>query len=79
MRKKSKNTIQYIISDGILTPYLKDHTFSDQRLRPLGHADSQRNTGKSTCGVIILNMLKEKSLFRQSREKVFWQLLIVSC
>ena len=70
-----KNTIQYIGWDS--KPYLKVNMFSGQRLRPLGHADSQLN--KSNYGVIILNMHKEKSLFRQSRERVFWQLLIVSC
>ena len=44
---------------------------------PLGHAYSQRN--KTNYDIIILNMFKEKSLSRQSRERVFWQLLIVSC
>ena len=43
----------------------------------IGHADSQRN--KANYGVIILNMLKEKSFFCQSCEMVFLQLLIVSC
>ena len=57
--------------------YLKDNMFSSQCLRPLGHADSQRSN--PNYDVIILNMLKEKSLSRQSRERVFWQLLIVSC
>ena len=42
MRKKIyKNTIQYIRWDS--NPYLKDNTFSDQRLRLLGHAYSQHN------------------------------------
>ena len=47
--------------------------FEPQRLRPLDHADSQHN--KPNYYVIILNMLKEKSLSRQSRERIFWQLL----
>ena len=44
---------------GDLNLYLKDNTYrySNQLLRPLGHADSQRN--KSNYDVIILNMLKE--------------------
>ena len=32
----------------------------------------------SNYDVVILNMLKEKSLSRQSRERVFWQLLVDS-
>ena len=40
--------------------YLNDNTFLSQRLRPLSHADSQRNN--SNYDVIILNMLKEKTL-----------------
>ena len=67
--------MQYIRWDSNL--YLKDSMFSNQRLSPLGDAESQRN--KLNYYIIILNMLKEKSLSRQSREKVFWQLLIVSC
>ena len=69
-KKKYKNTIQYIRWDS--NPYLKDNTFSDQRLRPLSHADSQYN--QSNYDIIILDMLKEKFLFRQSCERVFWQL-----
>ena len=64
--------IQYIRWD--LNLYLKDNMFSGQRLGQFGHADSQRN--KSNYNVVIL---KEKSLSRQSRERVFWQFLIVSC
>ena len=55
----------------------KDNTFSGQRLRPVGHTDSQRN--KPNYYIIIRNVLKVKYLSRQSRERVFWQLLIVSC
>ena len=51
--------------------------FADQRLRPLGHADLKLNP--TNYGVIVLNMFKEKILFRQSRKRVFWRLLIVSC
>ena len=67
--------IQYIRWDSNLC--LKDNTVLNQSLRPIGHAESQRN--KPNYYVIILNMLKEKSLSCQSRERVFWQLLIVSC
>ena len=37
-------------------------TMSSQRLRPLGHVKSQCN--KPNYSIIILDMLKEKSLFR---------------
>ena len=59
--------MQYIRCDSNL--YLKDNTLSSQRLRSFDHPDSQRN--KSDYYVIIFNMLKEKSLSRQSRERVF--------
>ena len=59
--------MQYIRWDSNL--HLKDSMFSNQRLRPLGHAESERN--KLNYYIIILNMLKEKSLSRQSRERVF--------
>ena len=73
---EKKIKIQYIGWDS--NPlHLKENTFSSQRPRPLGHTDSQRN--KPNYYVIILNMLKEKSLSRPSCERVFWQLLIVSC
>ena len=63
---KKKNKEEYEKKKYIKIQYIR---FSTQRLRPLGHADSQSN--KPTYGVIILNMLKEKSLSRQFRKMYF--------
>ena len=45
-KKKNKEECEnfiYIYKYNIYNLYLKDNTFWSQRLRPLGHADSQRN------------------------------------
>ena len=74
---RNKYIYKYNISGGIPTYTLKIIWCRRRRLRPHGHADSLRN--KLNYSIFILNMLKEKILYRQSRESVVWQLFIVSC